>query len=70
MDVHPLSPAFSSHIGHYGVMSSLLCAMVGRCRLSILYTKVEVRVAQSCPTLCDPGTIQSMTFSRPEHWSG
>ena len=28
----------------------------------------EVKVAQSCPTLCDP--IQSMEFSRPEYWSG
>ena len=25
----------------------------------------EVKVAQSCPTLCDP-----MNFSRPEYWSG
>ena len=30
--------------------------------------KVKVKVAQSCPTLCDP--IQSMEFSRPEYWSG
>ena len=27
--------------------------------------KKEVKVAQSCPTLCDP-----MEFSRPEYWSG
>ena len=26
---------------------------------------VKVKVAQSCPTLCDP-----MEFSRPEYWSG
>ena len=26
--------------------------------------------AQSWPTLCDPWTIQSMEFSRPEYWSG
>ena len=25
---------------------------------------------QSCPTLCNPITIQSMKFSRPEYWSG
>ena len=30
----------------------------------------EVKVTQSCPTLCDPWTIQSMEFSRPEYWSG
>ena len=31
---------------------------------------MKVKVAQSCPTLCDPMTIQSMEFSRPEYWSG
>ena len=30
----------------------------------------KVKVAQSCLTLCDPMTIQSMEFSRPEYWSG
>ena len=30
----------------------------------------KVKVAQSCPALCNPGTIQSMDFSRPEYWSG
>ena len=29
-----------------------------------------VKVAQSCPTLCNPMDIQSMEFSRPEYWSG
>ena len=29
---------------------------------------VKVKVAQSCPTLCNPMTIQSMEFSRPEHY--
>ena len=29
-----------------------------------------MKVAQSCPTLCDPMDIQSMEFSRPEYWSG
>ena len=29
-----------------------------------------MKVAQSCPTLCDPWTIQSLEFSRPEYWSG
>ena len=28
-----------------------------------------VKVAQSCLTLCDRWTIQSMEFSRPENWS-
>ena len=27
-------------------------------------------VAQSCPTLCDPRTIQSLEFFRPGYWSG
>ena len=37
----------------------------------IIYFKVsEVKVAQSCLTLCDPMDIQSMEFSRTEYWSG
>ena len=32
--------------------------------------RVRVKAAQSCPSLCDPMTIQSMEFSRPEYWSG
>ena len=30
----------------------------------------EVKVAQSCLTLCNPMTVQSMEFSRPEYWNG
>ena len=30
----------------------------------------EVKVSQSCLTLCDPWTIQSLEFSRPEYWCG
>ena len=30
----------------------------------------EVKDAQACLTLCNTWTIQSMEFSRPEHWSG
>ena len=30
----------------------------------------EVKVAQSCLTLCNPRTIQSRGFSRSENWSG
>ena len=30
----------------------------------------KVKVAQLCPTLQPPWTIQSMRFSRPEYWSG
>ena len=29
-----------------------------------------VKVAQLCPAVCTPWTMQSMEFSRPEHWSG
>ena len=36
--------------------------------------KVRMKVAQVCPTLCDPHElwtpIQSMEFSRPEYWTG
>ena len=30
-----------------------------------------MKVTQSCPTLCNPHglTVESMGFSRPEHWS-
>ena len=31
---------------------------------------MKVKVAQLGPTLCDPWTIESMEFSRPEYWSG
>ena len=30
----------------------------------------KVKVAQSCPNLCNPWTIRSMEFSRPKCWSG
>ena len=30
---------------------------------------VKVKLAQLCPTLCDPWTVQPMHFSRPEYWS-
>ena len=29
-----------------------------------------MKVAQSCPTVCNPMTVQSMEFSRSEYWSG
>ena len=31
----------------------------------VMYGCEKVRVAQECPTLCDP-----TDFSRPEYWSG
>ena len=31
---------------------------------------IEVKVAQSCPILSTPWTIQSTEFSRPDYWSG
>ena len=30
----------------------------------------KVKVAQLCPTLCDPMDYMFMEFSRPEYWSG
>ena len=30
----------------------------------------KVKVAQSCPDLCDPMDCMSMEFSRPEYWNG
>ena len=32
--------------------------------------EVFVKIAQLCPALCNPWTIQSMGSSRPEYWSG
>ena len=32
--------------------------------------KRKGKLAQACPTLCDPWAIQPMGFSRPEYWSG
>ena len=32
------------------------------------FTKVKVKVTQSCLTLCDP--MDYMEFPRPEYWSG
>ena len=37
---------------------------------NVFHLVSEVKVAQLCPTLCDPWTIESMEFSRPEYWSG
>ena len=35
------------------------------------YEKGKVKVAQSCPTLCDPMDYkQSLEFSMTEYWSG
>ena len=38
--------------------------------LKCYFSLVKMKVTQSCPTLCNPWTIQSMEFSRPEYWSG
>ena len=39
------------------------------CKIQQLSCTVKVKIAQSCPTLCDP-MDWSMEFSRPEYWSG
>ena len=41
-------------------------------RYSVSLNVVVVKVGQSCPTLCNPMDygIQSLEFSRLEHWSG
>ena len=55
--------------------SSVLFTPIGNLRLhrkkSRILWKVQVLVAQSCPTLYNPWTIacQSMEFSRQEYWS-
>ena len=36
----------------------------------LLSSPVKMKVAQSCPTLCNPMDDISMEFSRPEYWSG
>ena len=35
----------------------------------MLLEHVKAKVARLCLTICDPWTIQSMEFSRPEYWS-
>ena len=44
-----------------------LCAYTAQVYKHTYTSNSEVKVAQSCPTLCDP---MSMEFSRPEYWSG
>ena len=39
------------------------------CKIWQLSCRVKVKIAQSCPTLCD-SIDWSMEFSRPEYWSG
>ena len=40
-------------------------------RVHFLWSEVnEVKVSQSCLTLCYPWPVQSMEFSRQEYWSG
>ena len=39
-------------------------------KLRKIHKDIKVKIAQLCPTLCNPMTIQSMEFSRPEYWSG
>ena len=48
---------------HYAVKAK-------RTKIQVVSEKVKAKVAQLCPTLCDPWTTQSMEFSRPEYWSG
>ena len=38
--------------------------------LFLVFKRIAVKVAQSCPTLYNLMSIQSMEFSRPEYWSG
>ena len=38
--------------------------------IEMIHYFLKLKVTQLCPTLCDPWTIQSMEFSRPEYWSG
>ena len=37
---------------------------------TLIMKKVKVKIAQSCPTLCDPCAMQSMEFSSPEYCNG
>ena len=44
-------------------------------KIGFSFSKAKVKVAQSCPTLCDSmdcscQVILFMEFSRPEYWSG
>ena len=45
--------------------------LIGYSPIKIKLKKIiKVKAAQSCPTLCDPISIQSMEFSRPAYQSG
>ena len=43
---------------------------VGTRYILTIVPKVKVKFTQSYPILCNPMDIQSMEFSRSEHWSG
>ena len=51
-------------------MVAYLSMIVGHEGKRSLAGHLEVKVAQSCLTVCNPWPIQSMEFSRPEYWSG
>ena len=58
------SPRFSVRLLHYHNMYKNYFPMVPPSSVDW-----HLKVAQSCLTLSDPWTIQSMEFSRPEYWS-
>ena len=63
-DVYPLT--LSCFICDTGMMISLSSPVL---RFTWALYAEKVKVAQLCPILCSPWTIQSMEFSRPEYWS-
>ncbi|KAI4548420.1 hypothetical protein MG293_000750 [Ovis ammon polii] len=70
---------FAGRAGHFLQEASnmeLSCVYSCRNNVSKFTIKIDsmknymkVKVAQSCPALCNPMTTQPMEFSRPEYWS-
>ena len=52
------------------IKESLDCKFWIEMKRSAHREEVKVLVTQSCLTLCDPLTTQSMEFSRPKYWRG
>ena len=69
-------------VGHNTIFSFLFISLAGGTKIFAwdtmwkkpfqvaLVVWVEVKVAQLCPTLCDPMDYTIHEFSRPDYWSG
>ena len=67
-NVTSVYPSPTSHHFHANCLSLRLLLIYATKQHQVL--PVKVKVAQLCPTLCDPWMMQSTECSRPEYWSG